>query len=121
MSENLDDNGLGPASIPESQKYYHSAREGNPLVYQGSMQSETFTFYFNLENKTFLCEGRVENSDVKMSGEIVTEDGKVKCHPKFGVMPESAEWIDTSGEEVKEFNLENDEVSFEGITMKKIS
>lgn len=122
MSENLDENGQSPASVPDSQKYFIAAKEGNPLIYSGSMEGETFTFYFNLNNLSFLCEGRVENADVKMSGVIELEtEGKVKCYPKYGIMPESEEWIDTSGEEVKEFNILGNEVSFEGITMKKIS
>ena len=117
-----EDNGQGPAAIPDSEKYYFSAREGSPIVFTGSMEGETFTFYFNVINLSFLCEGRVENSDVKMSGVLEVEtEGKVRCFPKFGIMPGASEWIDTSTEEVKEFNINGEEVSFEGITMKRMS
>ena len=71
---------------------------------------------------SFLCEGKIEGKDVKMSGIIEQEtEGIVKCHPKYGLTPEKEEWIDTSDEPAKEFNIQGEEVMFDKVVLKKIS
>ena len=120
MSEFIDEQ--GPASVPEVEKYFHGAKEGTPIIYTGEMQGETFTFYFNLTTLCFLCEGVVHKKDVKMSGVIEVESQtKVRCIPKFGIMPQSEKWIDTSDDAVKEFNLGDEEIDLEGSKLKRVN
>ncbi len=111
-----------PASVSESQMYYFRAKEGNPIIYKKIIkENDEIIFYFNLTNELFLCEARFENNDVKMTGNLEVTDGfKVKLLPRYGLNIESEDWIDTSNEEIKSFDISTDEIIFEGQTLKKV-
>ena len=96
-----------------------NAKNNCTSVYSGSAFGGSCTFYFNNNANLFLCEATFEGKDVKMVGELKGEESKKEAHPRYGIMPEDPKWTDTSGEEVKYFDLTKDEIDMEGNTLKK--
>ena len=116
---------MSEAAKPQSEGdlFAYGAQTGNCLVYEGVMEGEKVTFYFNLENAKFLCTATVQGKSAKMAGDIITlGEGKVQAKPIWGVQPfgDSEEWVSTEGEEIKTFDISSNQLDFEGCMLNKV-
>mmetsp|Transcript_33735 Transcript_33735/g.35033 ORF Transcript_33735/g.35033 Transcript_33735/m.35033 type:complete len:135 (+) Transcript_33735:16-420(+) len=101
-------------------------KSGHCLQYKGVMEGAEVAFFFNIDKGFFLCEMLFDGKPAKMTGTMKRKEeaeGVYLCSPLWGVIPASnmgEKWEDTSGEEIKEFNLSSNELDFEGTKLIKV-
>ena len=110
---------MSAASAPPGEQYLNSCKSDYTHLFVGSMDGNDCSFYFNTKSQMFCCLAKVEGSDVCMVGDIDGSDDKIECKPRYGKMPGNEEWADTSGEEVKKFDITKTEIDFEGAILKR--
>lgn len=99
----------------------YTASENFTHKYTGIFEGGDCTFYFNTNDLVFLCLAKFGGEDVKMAGNLTFQNlSSVECSPAFGVRPGGNNgWEDTSGEEVKNFDLTGQTINFESSTLTR--
>lgn len=96
--------------------YINKAKNGNPIIYKGTVDESLIEVYFNKTNKCFAC----ENKDLKLVGDLKELEGsKVECHSKWGLDILTGEYENAEESKIMYFYLDESTIIFEGVTLSK--